>query len=194
MYVHSPDSHVSHGQKTLQMHGMGKLQRGVTLILCSDYWSGSWTTFSNAIDPAVPGGWDCQLYRNSIQAIWAWQVGLGFGYRMVGRVSWTGQVGRVGFWLSYGWHGQYCPGYYIILNHCCLVYNIMVTKGVTAAAVVVQWSCVWVLKPMVQGSNTAVPFYRSFCLASFSDKFLCFSAGSIALAKVVRLPDQQPLR
>ena len=40
----------------------------------SGYWSGSRTTFSNAIDPAVPapeGGWDCRTIL--------YYVGYGFG-------------------------------------------------------------------------------------------------------------------
>ena len=41
------------------------------------------------------------------------------------------------------------------------------------------------------GSNPAVPLcIRFFSSSFFPEKFLSFSAGSIALAKVVRLPDQ----
>ena len=58
-------------------------------------------------------------------------------------------------------------------------------------AVVVQWRCVWVLEPMVWGSNPACAVYFHFFFKLlFSEKFLSISAGSIALAKVVQLPDQ----
>ena len=93
------------------------------------------------------------------------------------------KVGRVRFWQRHSQQGQ----------RCCLVYIATVKKLVPA--VVVQWRCVWVLEPMVRGSNPAYPLLSFFFLYSifFLKKFLSISAGSIALAKVVRLPDQQPL-
>ena len=91
---------------------------------CSGYWSGSRTTFSNAIGPAVPapeGGWDCQLYI---------YIGLYVGGAVAACLG-SGADGTGSNPASLYFHFCLAPFFWKISKYFCRIYS--VGKGRLAA-------------------------------------------------------------